>query len=146
MKALILSLVLLTAITSACNVAPYNWPDNGKRVEVQPIDLTRITVKEEFRYSPTFTSYVLPTGDYLPARSDAGGTYYESPRGILVLPTTGGFVVNGGIYRRNDPNANYPFAIYVNMPATGWSLVDLHSLWGLDLNQKIVCTPPASFK
>jgi hypothetical protein len=146
MKILVPFLALLTTLISGCNIAPYRWTDNGKRVAIQAIDSTRITVKEEFRYSPTLTSYVLPAGEYLPVRSDADGTYYESARGILVLATTGGFVVRGGIYRRSDPNANYPFAVYVNMPVLGWTLVDLHSLWGLNLNEKIVCNPPHVFK
>ncbi len=146
MKPLIPVLTVFAAIVSGCNVAPYNWPENGKRVEVHAINSTRIAVKEEFRYSPTLTSYVLPAGEYLPSRSDVGGTYYESARGILVLATTGGFVVNGGIYRRTDPKANYPFAVYVNMPVAGWTLVDLHSLWGLNLNEKVVCDPPYVFK
>jgi len=139
-------LVLVIALVSGCNVAPYNWPDNGKRMSATAIDATRITVKEEFRYSPTLTSYVLPTGEYLPIRSDAGGTYYASPRGILVLATTGGFVVEGGIYRRSDSRANYQFAVYLKKPALGWTFVDLHSLWGLNLNEKIDCIPPGSFK
>jgi len=139
-------LVLVVALVSGCNVAPYNWPDNGQRVAAVAINDTRITVKEEFRYSPTLTSYVLPAGEYLPIRSDAGGTYYSSPRGILVLAATGGFVVEGGIYRRSDPRANYEFAVCVKTPALGWTFVDLHSLWGLNLNEKINCIPPASFK
>jgi len=146
MKKSVSFFALVIAFVSGCNVAPYSWPDDGKRVEATAIDETRITIKEEFRYSPTLTSYVLPAGEYLPIRSDAGGTYYSSPRGILVLATTGGFVVNGGIYRRSDSKANYQFAVYVNMPALGWAFVDLHSLWGLNLNEKIISSPPYVFK
>jgi hypothetical protein len=138
--------ILALLIFSSCNLAPYSFPDNGVRPNFQAIDSTRITVKKEFRYLPTLTSYVLPTGDYVPIRSDAGGTYYGSPRGVLVLPATGSFVVEGGIYRRSNPKANYPFAIYIKMPGLGWTLVDLHSMWGLNLNEKIECVPAYEFK
>jgi hypothetical protein len=63
-----------------------------------------------------------------------------------VLPATGSFVVEGGIYRRTNPNANYPFAIYIKMPVMGWTFVDLHSMWGLNLNEKIKCIPAYEFK
>jgi hypothetical protein len=128
-----------------CSVAPYTFPDKGVRTDLQAIDLTRITVKAEFRYSPTLTSYVLPAGNYVPIRSDADGTYYESPRGVLVLPVAGSYVVEGGIYRRNNAKANYPFSVYVNMPGMGWTFLELHSMWGLDLNEKIECVPPYAF-
>lgn len=137
--------VLALLSLSACNIAPYSFPDNGVRANYQAIDATRITVKNEFRYLPTLTSYVLPAGEYVPIQSDAGGTYYGSPRGILVLAATGGFVVEGGIYRRADPKANYPFAIYIKMPVMGWTFVDLHSMWGLNLNEKIECIPTYVF-
>ena len=98
-------------------------------------------MKKEFRYLPSLTALVLPAGEYLPVRADAGGTFYESPRGILILPVTGtGYVVRGGIYRGNDTTANYQFSVYgsfVTQP--------LHSMWGLDLNEMIACTPKCAF-
>lgn len=143
--------VLLLAISSllifsGCNIAPYHFPDDGVKASFQAIDSTRITVKQEFRYSPTLTSYVVPAGECVPIRSDAEGTYYGSPRGILILVATGGFVVEGGIYRRADPKANYPFALFLKMPGGEWSFVDLHSMWGLNLNEKIECVPAHVFK
>jgi len=85
-----------------CNIAPYTFPESGPQKKLQAIDATRIRVKAEFRYLPTFTSYVFPAGEYIPVRADGMGTFYESPRGILVQATTGSFLVRGGIYRASD--------------------------------------------
>jgi len=138
--------ILAVLLVSGCSIAPYYFPDNGVRADLHAINATHITVKKEFRYSPTLTSYVLPAGEYVPIRSDANGTYYGSPRGILVLPVVGSYVVDGGIYRRSDAKATYQFAIYVNMPIMGWMFWDLHSMWGLNINEKIECLPAYEFK
>jgi hypothetical protein len=130
------------ALLSGCSVAPYKYPDTPPRQDLVPVDSTRIVVKEEFRYSPTLTSIVLPAGEYVPVKKDAGGTYYESPRGLLILPVAGqGSLVRGGIYRRQDPAANYQFNVYGGMVTE-----PLHSMWGLNLNEKVECTPACQFK
>src|SRR5579863_8702811 len=99
---------ITAALLSGCSVAPYKYPDTPPRQDLVPLDSTRIVVKEEFRYSPTLTSIVLPAGEYVPVKKDAAGTYYESPRGLLILPVAGqGSLVRGGIYRRQDPAVNY---------------------------------------
>jgi hypothetical protein len=127
---------------AACSVAPYRFPDTPPRQDLVPIDATRIVVKEEFRYSPTLTSIVLPAGEYAPVKADSAGTYYESPRGLLILPVVGqGIMVRGGIFRLRDATANYQFTVY------GWLDPEpLHNMWGLNLNEKIECTPACAFK
>lgn len=137
------SVILLSLFMGACSVAPYRFPNDPPRQDLVPVDGTRITVKEEFRYSPTLTSIVLPVGEYLPVKTDAAGTYYESPRGLLILPVAGqGFLVRGGIYRLHTvPERGYEFSVY------GWLLMHpLHSMWGLNLKDKISCSPACSFK
>jgi len=129
-----------------CNVAPYTFPENGPREDLHAINATRVDVKTEFRYLPSFTSYVFPVGEYVPIRSDTRGTYYESPRGILVQATTGPFLVRGGIYRANNEAQSYPFSLYVFMPGMGLTQLPLHNMWGLNLNEKIECVPPYVFK
>jgi hypothetical protein len=127
-------------------VAPYTFPENGPREYLPAINTTRITVKEQFRYLPSFTSYVFPVGEYVPVRKNANGTFYESPKGILVQATTGSFLVRGGIYRANNETQSYPFSFYVYMPMLGLTQFPLHNMWGLNLNEKIVCTPSHEFK
>ena len=135
-------LCAVTGLLSACSVAPYRYPDTPLRQDLVPLDSTRIVVKEEFRYSPTMTSMVLPAGEYIPVKKDAAGTYYESPRGLLILPVAGqGTLVHGGIYRRRDPAVNYQFSVYGGMVTE-----PLHNLRGLNLNEKIACTPACQFK
>src|SRR5579883_2556425 len=128
---------------AACSVAPYEFPDNPPRHDLVATDATRIVVKQEFRYSPTLTSIVFPTGEYLPVRADSGGTYYESPRGLLILPVAGqGFLVRGGIYRRSSvPERGYEFNAYGE-----FGTQPLHSMLGLNLNERINCTPSCSFR
>src|SRR6266566_5572168 len=107
LKAIIPVLVVLY-LCGCGSVAPYHFPDTGAPADLHAVNATRVTVKKEFRYSPTLTSYVLPAGDYVPVGLNAGGTYYESPRGILVLPAAGSsFLVRGGIYRRNKTKTSY---------------------------------------
>lgn len=130
------------ALLSSCSVAPYKYPDTPPRQDLAALDSTRIVVKQEFRYSPTLTSIVFPAGEYVPVKRDAGGIYYESPRGLLILPVAGqGSLVRGGIYRRQDPAAHYQFAVY-----GGITTEPLHSMWGLNLNEKIECMPACQFK
>ena len=144
------AIIAVAVVLNFCgcgSVAPYHFPDTGAPADLHAVNATRVTVKKEFRYSPTLTSYVLPEGDYVPVRLAAGGTYYESPRGILVLPAAGSsFLVRGGIYRRNETKTSYPFCVYLYMPVGGLTFVDLHSLWGLNLNEKIECEPVYVFK
>ena len=127
---------------AGCSVAPYKYPDVPPRQDLVALGNTRIFVKQEFRYVPTLTAIVLPAGEYLPVRTDADGTYYESPRGLLVLPAAGaGFLVRGGIYRRLDVSRGYEFSLF------GPPLAEpLHSMWGLSLKGKIECTPACVFK
>ena len=125
-----------------CSVAPYKFPDTPARQDLVAIDSTRVVVKQEFRYTPTLTGVVLPAGEYLPVKRDAVGTYYESPRGLLILPAAGqGFLVRGGIFRRQNTTANYQFDVY-----GGTVREPLHNMWGLNLTEKIECTPACQFK
>jgi hypothetical protein len=141
----IIGLLAVTALAS-CSIAPYYFPKTRLRENVVAIDATRVTVKAQFRYSPSLTSYVLPAGEYLPVRRDSMGTYYESPYGVLVLPVVSPFIAPGGIYRRSDTNAHYQFAIYCYYaPESSPMVWDLHSMWGLNLNDKIECSPPFRF-
>ncbi len=131
-----------TVCVTGCSVAPYKYPDTPARQDLVALDSTRILVKQEFRYTPTLTSVVLPAGEYVPVKRDAVGTYYESPRGLLILPAAGkGLLVRGGIFRRRDTTANYQFDVYGGMVRE-----PLHSMWGLNLTEKIECTPACEFK
>ena len=138
----VFSIALAAAYVGGCSVAPYKFPESPPRRDLVALDKSRVTVTSEVRYSPTLTSVVFPAGDYLPVRKTHDGIYYESPRGLLVLPVAGtGFLVSGGIFRRTDSTAPYEFEVY------GVPLAQpLHSMWGLNLNEKISCDPRCQFR
>jgi hypothetical protein len=132
----------LALLISACSALPAKFPESSPRTDLIAIDVTRIRVKDQFKYSPSLTALVLPEGEYIPVKSDRSGTYYQSPRGILVVPVAGApFLVAGGILRRGDPTVNYPFAVYGGPMAE-----PLHNMLGLHLDDKIECMPACQFK
>ncbi|MDB6094342.1 MAG: hypothetical protein JWM32_1904 [Verrucomicrobia bacterium] len=104
-------------------------------------------VVEQFTFLPSFTGYTFPAGRYLPVKRENGGVFYESPVGIKIRTLGGSYVVKGGIFRGN-PNARNESKVsaYAYMPAGGLQMIPLHSMIGLDLNKKIRCAPPLSFK
>jgi hypothetical protein len=122
-------------------VAASKFPDTPPRQDLVALDSTRIVVKEEFKYLPTLTAVILPAGEYVPVKRDAEGTYYESRRGVLIQPVAGsGSVVPGGIYRRQNASGDYQFDVY-----GGVIRESLHNMWGLNLNEKVECTPACKF-
>jgi len=120
-----------------CSALPQEFPSDASRKSLVPIDTTRIVVREAFKYSPSLTSIVLPADEYVPVRAGSGGTFYESPRGIMIVPVAGSsYLTAGGIYRSSDPAAKNPLSVY-GAPVT-WPL---HSVLGLNLKTKIECIP-----
>jgi hypothetical protein len=131
-----LSLALLGLLVG-CSALPQTFPADAPRRNLVPVDTSQVVVKEEFEFAPSLTGMVLPADVYIPVRRDKNETYYESPRGILIVPAVGApYLVRGGILRDNDPSKKYPLSIY-GAPLT-WPL---DSGFGARVKGKIECTP-----
>jgi hypothetical protein len=132
----------LVLLISGCSALPAKFPESSPQADLVAINDTRVRVKDQFKYAPTLTTIVLPEGEYVPVKSDGSGTYYQSPRGVLVIPIAGAqFIVAGGIFRSVNPTLTYPFSVYGSL-----SVEPLHNMLGLNLNDKIECTPACQFK
>src|SRR5881394_2254096 len=93
--------LLLLAVTAlfvagCANTAPQAA---GPAPPISPIDGSSIVIKQDLRFLPSLSGYLLPAGTYLPVRRDAQGTFYQSPSGVVALSITGGIRYPGGIYR-----------------------------------------------
>lgn len=121
----------------ACSALPQTFPANAARKSLDPINESRVVVKQDLKIAPSLTALVLPADTYVPVRTDRAGTYYESPRGIMLVPVAGApLLVPGGIYRSSDPAQRYQLSIY-GAPIT-WPL---NVRYGAHLQGVIECTP-----
>lgn len=121
----------------ACNALPEAFPTNAARKALTPLDQSKVVVKRDLKVAPSLTAIVLPADVYVPVRKNATGTFYESPRGILLVPVAGSpSVMAGGIYRSNDPAKRFQLSIY-GAPIM-WPL-DVR--YGTVLKGNVECTP-----
>ena len=129
--------VAFLSLLSACSAIPHTSPADTPHKELRPIDASRVVLKQDLTIAPSLTAIVLPADEYVPVRADQSGTYYESPRGIMLVPGAGApYLVAGEIYRSSDPAKKYQLSIY-GAPIT-WPL---NVRYGAHLQGIIECTP-----
>jgi hypothetical protein len=128
---------VFTSLAIACSALPQTFPSDAPRRSLVAVDATQIVVKENLKIAPSLTAIVLPADTYIPVRTDHSGTFYESPRGILIVPVVGApFLVSGGLYRTSDASKRYQLSIYGALVT--WPL---NVRYGARLKGIIECTP-----
>ena len=141
MRKIISVSAICTLLLCSCASVPDQWPKSATVLE--PMNETNIHVIKGFKYSPTFTSLILPPGDYVPVKKDERGTYYAAPTKILISTLGGSFYTDGGIVRHTE---NCGMSVYYQLPGFGVTFQCLHSMWGLNLNEIVKCNPAYEFR
>ncbi len=102
-----------------------------------PIDGSSIVIKQDLRFVPSLSGYLLPAGTYLPVRKDAQGTYYQSPSGVVALSFTGGIRYPGGIYRFKYRDGSVGLKVWCKT-MFGMDTRELYSMIGANLEKHLV--------
>ena|SRR5712692_9854913 len=134
MKFLILAVA--TLIVAGC-ASPAPQPA-ATAPPISPIEGSSIVVKQDLRFLPSLSGYVIPAGTYLPVSRDAHGIYYQSPKGITALGPLGGpYYPVGGIYRFRHRDGSVGLKVWCRSAGGGLTTRELYSMIGANLEKNI---------
>ena len=133
MKTLVFGIIAL--LTAGCASTSQNAATPA--TAFQPIDGSSIVIKQDLRFLPSLSGYLLPAGTYLPVSKDAQGVYYQSPTGVVALSVVGGTRYPGGIYRFRYRDGSVGLKVWCKT-VLGMEKRDLYSMIGANLEKNLV--------